>query len=249
MAETDIKTDKAELEEVEKTEPEKILDPEDRTEAEAMVKATQAVKNEVRKAPEATQSGVGILRKKGSSQTGKFFPSEIPYPQHVHGENFELYGPAGFASFVPEGTDVAVYSNDQEFMIDEDKVSVLYFQNPDRNLPKKRLYTIKGLHADGRLVQLGFEAQIQNNAGGDPEDAIGLHRYERKGIYLFIEWATMIPVYCAAWGCFAAAAQNGEHVAFCGVRHQAHTLPNQQKGEAGAQMFSLNSTTSRTWSA
>jgi hypothetical protein len=220
-------------------------DPELKAAAEASTAAT----NEARKAPKAKKSGVGVLRKKGTSQTRDFFPSKIPYPEGIHGENFELYGPAGFASYVPEGTDISVYSNDQEFMIDPEKVKVLWFQNPDRNLAKKRLYMIKGIHQDGRLTQFPFESQIQNNAGGDPNDAIGLHRYERKGVHLLIDWTTLIPIYCAAWGCFAAAAQNGNHIAFCGLRHADHTLPNRHKGEGGAAMgmFSKGVTTSRTW--
>jgi hypothetical protein len=224
---------------------EEVLDTDQQAAAEASTKAA----NEKRKAPKDKKSGVGVLRKKGSSQTREFFPSKIPYPAGIHGEDFELYGPSGFASFVPKDVDISVYSNDQEFMIDEDKVKVLYFQNAGRNLPKKRLYTVKAIHRDGRLVQLPFELQIQNNAGGDPEDAIGLHRYERKGIHVLIDWDTLIPVYCAAWGCFAAAAQNGENVAFCSLRHAQHTLPNQHKGgnASAMDMFSKGSTTSRTW--
>lgn len=216
--------------------------------AEALTKAS----NEARQAkPEEVKSGVGVLRKRGTTQSEKFFPSEIPYPEGIHGENFELYGPAGFASFIPEGTDMSVHSFDQEFMIDEDKVRVLYFQSPGRNLAKKRLYTVKAIHRDGRLVQLPFEEQIQNNAGGDPADAIGLHRYERKGIHILIDWPTLIPVYCASWGCFAAAAQNGNHVAFCSLRHAQHTLPNQHKGEGGEalSLFSKDVTTSRVWAS
>lgn len=225
---------------------ETILDADQLEAAEALTKAV----NEKRKqAPEDKKSGVGVLRKKGSAQSGKFFPSEVPYPAGIHGEDYEFYGPSGFASFVPDGTDIAVYSSNQEFMIDEEKVKVLWFQTAGRNLPKKRLYTVKAIHRDGRLVQLPFETQIQNNAGGDPEDAIGLHRYERKGIHVLIDWDTLIPVYCASWSCFAAAAQNGDHVAFCTARHQQHTLPNQQKGDSGAAMgvFSQGSTTTRTW--
>ncbi len=178
------------------------------------------------------------------------FPSDIPYPEGIHGENYELYGPAGFASFVPTDVERTTYSTDQEFVIDEEKVKVLWFEQSGRNLPKKRLYNIKGIHKDGRIVALPFEMQIQNNAGGDPEDAIGLHRYERKGIYILIDWETMIPVYCAAWGCMGRASQNGEHIAFCSMRHAQHTLPNRYKdaGETAMMgMFSQGSTTSRVW--
>ena len=212
---------------------------------------TKAANEERSKKKEDVKDGIGILRKRGTTQSQKFFPSEIPYPEGIHGENFELYGPAGFASYIPEGVDTSVHSFDQEFMIDEDKVRVLYFQTPGRNLPKKRLYTIKAIHKDGRLVQLPFEEQIQNTAGGDPQDAIGLHRYQRKGIHILIDWDTLIPVYCASWGCFAAAAQNGAHVAFCHLRHAQHTLPNQYSGDNSAMMsmFSKNVTTSRVWSS
>jgi len=200
---------------------------------------------------ELRSDGVGVLRRKGSSNAPKLTPSDIPYPEGIHGENFELYGPHGFAAFVPEGTDIQAYSNEQEFVIDPEKIKVLWFEQPGRNLPKKRLYNIKGIHKDGRIVPLPFEDQIQNNAGGDPEDAIGLHRYSRKGIFMLIDWDTMIPVYCGAWGCFAQAAQKGEFVAFCSLRHAQHTLPNKYK-EKGAEvgmmgMFSQGSTTSRVW--
>ncbi len=199
--------------------------------------------------PESVKSGVGILRQKGAAQSGKYYKSDIPYPEGVHGENFELYGPQGFASFIPEGTDIATYSSDQAFMIDPERVEWLFFQQAGRNLPKKRLYTIKGIHRDGRLRQLPYEDQIQNTAGGDPEDAIGIHRYQRKGIHMLIDWETMIPVYCGAWGCFAQAAQSGEFVAFCSMRHAVHTLPNKYKegDQAMMGMFSRDSTTSRVW--
>ncbi len=128
---------------------------------------------------------------------------------------------------------------------------MLHFQKPGRNLPKKRLYTIKAFHRDGRLVQLPFEPQIQNNAGGDAEDAIGLRRYERKGIHVLVNWSTLMPVYCASWGCFAQAGQDGMYAGFCSKKHAMHTLPNQYKnaGEITTGIFGENATTSRTWEA
>ena len=134
--------------------------------------------------------------------------------------------------------------------MDEEKLKFIQFDSTKgRNLPKKRQYTVKAIHRDGRLVQLGFEPQIQNNAGGDPEDAIGLRRYERKGITLLFDFTTFRPVYCAAWGCWAQADQGGIYVGFCSERHAKHTLPNRYK-EAGAIMGALMEqgvTTSRTW--
>lgn len=237
--------------EVTQTVEEEPKAPPTKEEVKAELADAMAVAQEVATTKQAApvRGGVGVLRKKGSGNSGKYFPSDIPYPKHIHGENFELYGPQGFASYVPDGTDIATYSSEQEFVIDPDKVEVLYFQTPGRNLPKKRLYTIKGIHKDGRLRQFGYEEQIQNTAGGDPEDAIGLHRYQRKGIHMLIDWDTMIPVYCGAWGCFAQADQTGEAVGFCSLRHAAHTLPNKYKeGDVAMMgMFSQGSTTTRTW--
>ncbi|NIT76613.1 MAG: hypothetical protein GWO44_06775, partial [Thermoplasmata archaeon] len=93
-----------------------------------------------------------------------------------------------------------------------------------------------------------------------PQDAIGLRRYQRKGMHIFIDWDTLQPIYCAAWGCFAAAVQRAgdgslvpavaEAPGFCTLRHATHTLPNKYKdsGEILGQMFGGNATTTRTWS-
>lgn len=213
--------------------------------AEASVEALNAARKE------EVHTGVGILRKKGGDggPEAPVYPSDIPYPVEAHGEDFEFYGPQGNASFIPEGVDIAAYSNEQEFMIDPEKVQVLSFTKPGLNLPKKRLYTVKAIHRDGRIVQLPFEAQIQNNAGGDPEDAIGLRRYQRKGITLLIDWDTLTPVYCAAWGCWAQANRTSDYAGFCSERHAAHTLPNKFKdaGNITRGLMEQGVTTSRIW--
>jgi hypothetical protein len=207
--------------------------------------------NQMRK--EAETKGVGVLRKRGDGPgtDAIVHDSDIPYPADVHGENFEHYGPTGFASAIPEGVEIAAYAGDQEFVIVPEKVDTLKFSKPGRNLPKKRLYTIKAIHKNGTLVQLPYEAQIQNNAGGDPEDAIGLRRYQRKGIKVLIDFQTLVPIYCAAWDCWAQAAQSGPFVGFCTQRHAMHTLPNQYKdaGAIASGVFGDNATTSRTWEA
>lgn len=198
------------------------------------------------------RSGVGTLRKQGGGATGgtEMKLSDVPYPEGIHGDDFEFYGPMGQAAEIPDGIDVAAFAAEQEFVINEDKVRFLSFDRPGRNLPKKRLYTIKAIHKDGRFVQLPFEAQVQNNAGGDPEDAIGLRRYQRKGITLLINMETMIPVYCGAWGCWAQAAQDGNFVAFCSLRHAQHTLPNQYKGAStiSQSLMEQGVTTTNVWS-
>lgn len=220
-------------------------------EAQEVAKASAERANAVRE--ESVNKGVGVLRTKGDGpgRGSALRESDIPYPAEVHGEDFEHYGPQGFATNIPREVEIAAYSGDQEFIIVPEKVRNLMFQKPGRNLPKKRLYTIKAIHKDGRLTQLGFEQQIQNNAGGDPEDAIGLRRYQRKGIHLLINFETLVPVYCAAWDCWAEAAQGGSFIGFCSQRHAQHTLPNQYK-DAGAivsGIFGENATTSRTWEA
>jgi hypothetical protein len=238
---------------VESDKPAKELVTEDmkKKAAASRKKATAAAKAKQQSEQEA--GGLGVLRTKGggrgaTAESLELIKSDIPYPKEVHGENFEFYGPHGWAAEIPEGTDITAMSEDQEFVINPEKVDFLRFQKPGRNLPKKRLYNIKGLHKDGRLSQFPFEPQINNTAGGDPQDAIGLRRYQRKGIYLFIEWDTMRPVYCGAWNCFAQAAQEGEFVGFCSMRHAQHTLPNRFKN-AGGMMNALGRdvTTSRVW--
>ena len=197
-----------------------------------MVEAAEASAAKRTMAEKEKRSGVGVVRRQGGGRRGgvQLESSDIPYPVEVHGEDFEFYGPMGQAAEIPEGTEVAPYSSEQEFVINEERVATLVFDRPGRNLPAKRLYNIKAIHKDGRLVQLPFEAQVQNNAGGDPEDAIGLRRYQRKGIHLLIDFTTLAPVYCGAWDCWAQAQNGTNHAGFCSMRHAQHTLPNRFKG-------------------
>lgn len=226
-----------------KERPEEVL-------SEEMVEAAKASAKASNERVKEARQGVGVRRRRGTSTKQDVQPSDIPYPEEVHGEDFDQYGPQGFGSSIPDDAERAPYSIDQEFIIDPEKVKTLHFDRPGRNLPKKRLYNIKGLHRDGRFVQLPFEEQIQNNAGGDPEDAIGLRRYQRKGIKLFIDMMTLVPLYCAAWDCWAQAEQEGQFVGFCSERHAKHTLPNQYKDASAITrgIFGEGATTSRTWS-
>ncbi len=100
-------------------------------------------------------------------------------------------------------------------------------------------------------MQLPAEQQIQNNAGGDAEDMIGLRRYQRKGILVLINWETAVPLYCAAWGCFAQASEDSNFPGFCSMRHAKHTLPNMYKnaGQIVESLMEAGVTTSRTWSS
>lgn len=239
----------------EKVKPQDLAKDEEALTSEEMIEAAKASAKQATKAREEAKdeqkSGVGVMRRRGSSLSQKAVISDEPYPDEVHGEDFEQYGPQGFAAVIPEGTEIEAYSIDQEFMIDPEKVAGLPFTAAGRNLPKKRLYNVKAIHRDGRIVQLPFEEQIQNNAGGDLEDAIGLRRYQRKGIKLLIDMQTLVPVYCAAWDCWAKADNTGNFVGFCSERHAQHTLPNRYKDASAITtgMFGANATTSRTWSA
>lgn len=204
---------------------------------------------------EEQRSGVGVVRRQGGGRRGgqvDLQPSDIPYPVEIHGDDFGDYGPMGAGAVIPPDAEVAPYSSEQEFILDEERVTTLLFDKPGRNLPAKRLYNIKGIHRDGRLVQLPFEPQVQNNAGGDPEDAIGLRRYQRKGIHVLIDFTTLIPVYCGAWDCWAQAASGGSFAGFCSLRHAQHTLPNRYKGDDGGiakGLMEAGVTTSQVWNS
>lgn len=163
--------------------------------------------------------------------------SDIDAP---HFEDDQLL-PSAFAAVI---TRQAERGEDVEFDIDEERMTKLVFDKPGKNLPSKRLFTVKAFNPNGVLVQLPFEDQIQNTAGSSREDAIGLRRYENKGFKLLFDFATLSTVYCAAWDCWAQAA---EGQLFCSPAHQSATLPKPGGGDAGFGGFSDGATTSRVW--
>ncbi len=138
--------------------------------------------------------------------------------------------------------------SETEFHLDEEKMSGLPFADANLPLPDKHLYTIKCVRPDGSIVQVGFEEQIQNTAGGELEDAIGLRRYDRKpGWTVLIDWNTLIPVYCPAWGCWAHA--DPEFNFFCSLSHAGKTLPNMGQSAIRQGLKEGGVTTSRMWSS
>ena len=179
-------------------------------------------------------------RKMAQGRAAKFVESDVPYPAEAHGEDFEEYGPMGYAAKVGD-YDVAAYSFEQEFMLDEEMLKNLPFQAPGRPIPAKGLYTIKAIKPNGVLSQLPFEPQIQNTAGGEIEDAIGLRRYQRKGYLILMDFQTLQPVYCAAAECWAKAKPGG----FCTDAHRQITMPSESKESKG--MLEAGVTTSRIW--
>jgi hypothetical protein len=205
----------------------------------ALQERRQAAKDKV------LADGRTVRVRKGDRAMGVLEQSDIPAPKL---EDSEI-GPMAFAAEIPPELEITGEVETQEFVIDANKLEWLYFEPPGRNLPKKRLYTVKGLHTDGRLIQLPFEPQIENTAGGDTRDAIGLRRFANKGIKLLFDFETLMPIYCAAWGCWARA---DGRTGFCSARHAQHTLPNRfnQAGELMSGMFGPGATTSlNVWSS
>jgi hypothetical protein len=160
----------------------------------------------------------------------------------------EDFGPAAFAAR-PVGDITGSYET-QEFELDEDKALYVHFTQPNQNLPKKRLFTVKAMKPNGVLTQLPFEDQIQNTAGGDTGDAIGLRRYQRKGYVIFWDFEKAQPLYCGAWGCYAQALNDGgAYRQFCGPAHAQVTLPNlyDSAGAVSQGLMAQGATTSRIW--
>lgn len=110
---------------------------------------------------------------------------------------------------------------------------------PDgRKVPFKNMKTMKALQVDpdgiitGNVVQLPWEATVNNGVAGDPNDQIGLKKYERKGFIFCVE-ADGTPMFSTLWDDWSEydpAYEARMRKAF--------------QGEAGK--FGANATTSRT---
>lgn len=179
-------------------------------------------------------------RRKGQLRDVQIEPSEIPAPE-IANEDFSPQAFAAVNIFNEEGEATG------EFYIDEQKAKWLWFARPGGQIPARPSYTVKAMHKDGRLTQIPFEPQINNTAAGDLSDAIGLTRARRKGLHVFIDWDTMLPVYCPASDCWAMG--NAKWQGFCSPQHANRTLPNtfNEAGEVLQGLMSRNATTSRVW--
>lgn len=110
---------------------------------------------------------------------------------------------------------------------------------PDgRKVPFKNMKTMKALQVDpdgivtGNVVQLPWEATVNNGVAGDPNDQIGLKKYERKGFIFCVE-TDGTPIFSTLWDDWSEydpAYEARMRKAF--------------QGEAGK--FGANATTSRT---
>lgn len=116
------------------------------------------------------------------------------------------------------------------------------FAKPGRPVATKRLYTIKGEKADGTLIQIPLEDQINNNIAS-PENAIGLQLYSRRGINVFFDFETGEAAFCPTWDCWAQ--WNKEFDGFCSDVHREITKGETQN--AASSGFGAGATTSRTW--
>lgn len=113
------------------------------------------------------------------------------------------------------------------------------FNKPGARVGAKRLYTVKGMKADGTLIQIPLEDQINNNVAS-PADAVGLRGYVRRGIDVFYDFDTGEGAYCPTWDCWAE--WNGKLDGFCTDAHREIT-----KGAEGSGPFGQGATTSRNW--
>ena len=109
-----------------------------------------------------------------------------------------------------------------------------------RKVPWKNMKVMKALQVDpdglitGNVVQLPWEATVNNGVAGAPEDQIGLKKYERKGFIFCVE-ADGTPMFSTLWDDWSE--YDAEYEAK--VRHR-------NQGESGK--FGQNATTSKTMS-
>lgn len=107
-----------------------------------------------------------------------------------------------------------------------------------RKVPYKNMKVMKALQVDpdglitGNVVQLPWEATVNNGVAGDPSDQIGLKKYERKGFIFCVE-SDGTPIFSTLWDDWSE--YDAEYEAKVRTRFQ---------GEAGK--FGVNATTSKT---
>ena len=123
---------------------------------------------------------------------------------------------------------------------------------PDgRKVPFKNMKTMKALQVDpdgmvtGNVVQLPWEQTVNNGVAGNPEDQIGLKKYERKGFIFCVDddgtplFSTELfsiklsPLFSTLWDDWSEYDAEYEH-----------KLRQKNLGESGK--FASNATTSRT---
>ena len=118
----------------------------------------------------------------------------------------------------------------------------LPFAKPGMRVEAKSIYTVKGVHKDGTVVQLPLEDQINNNVAS-PETFLGLQAYIRKGMTVFFDPMQGIGAFCPTWACWAEWNDKNPR-GFCCEAHMKATI-GENEAPSG---FAQNATTSSTWS-
>jgi len=226
---------------------------------EEAVKETEQVLSLEEAQAQARAARVAQGAKKRTVRIGRRVMAEVDADMPWPDIDWDKVYPTAYVAVIDK---VGETLEDTEFHLDPEKLVGLSFAAPGANLPLKALYTVKAVAADGRLVQLPFEDQINNTGAADKADAIGLRKYERAGFSILIDWSTMLPIYCAAVDCWARAmvpelgSKYPKHIAasnsgFCSLRHQGRTLPNQfdEVGNIKQGLLSQGVTTTRLWQA
>jgi hypothetical protein len=123
----------------------------------------------------------------------------------------------------------------------------LPFQPAGKRVPGKRIYTVKAIAPDGRVVQLALEEQI-NNQIASPADFVGLQFYVRKGFIPLFDMVTGTPVFCPTFDCWAEAGEvqgsKNKLGGFCTLKHKSVTEGNEEELPG---MFGQGVTTTSAW--
>lgn len=121
---------------------------------------------------------------------------------------------------------------------------ILKFAKPGGRVGAKRLYTVKAEKANGSVVQVPMEGQINNNVAS-PENFIGLRHYEKRGMNIFFDYDTGRGAFCPTLDCWAK--WNDQFAGFCCPAHREITAP---EADSSGGAFGQGATTSRNvWSS
>lgn len=137
------------------------------------------------------------------------------------------------------GAEVEHDKDDRVVSVNLPEERFIAFAPAGKRVAAKRLYTIKAEKADGTLIQVPLEDQINNNIAS-PQNAIGLQVYSRRGVNVFFDFETGEAAFCPTWDCWAA--WDSKNDGFCSEQHKAITKGDETEGAFGA-----GATTSRTW--
>ena len=140
-------------------------------------------------------------------------------------------------AFVQEDKD-SQYVNTKKFKKQTLKFTAQGKYPDGRKVPFKNMKTMKALQVDpdgmvtGNVVQLPWEQTVNNGVAGEPQDQIGLKKYERKG-FIFCVNEDGSPIFSTLWDDWS------EYDAAYEAK-----IRNSYQGEAGK--FGTRATTSRT---